>query len=253
MKTSRRSFIKTSMLGTGLFASTSFWSCKDNYENPIVNTGAILSKEDVILFQGDSITDGKRDTKNLNPNVKAALGQGYVWLIANQLLTQYPSMKFEIYNRGLSGNRLPDLQNRWEKDTLAIRPTVLSILIGVNDFWRTIGQSPKTTVEQYRDQYKRLLDETLMKLPNIKLIIGEPFACKGLGPVNDAWFPKFLEYQEATIEVAKEFNGIYIPYQKIFDESQKLTSGVNWTTDGIHPTSSGAELMASKWVESILH
>ncbi|HBW82260.1 MAG TPA: lysophospholipase, partial [Sphingobacterium sp.] len=99
-----------------------------------------LNNDDIILFQGDSITDVGRDRNNKNANDTAALGHGYALLAASQLLNKYPAKRLKVYNTGISGNRVPDLQKRWQEDTLAINPTVLSILIGVNDFWRTIDR-----------------------------------------------------------------------------------------------------------------
>jgi lysophospholipase L1-like esterase len=251
MNSYRRNFIKTSLIGAGLLACDFLSSCKDSL---IIDNGTdflktILKEGDVILFQGDSITDGRREAKNKNPNDIIALGSGFVALAAKQLLNTYSEKKLKIYNRGLSGNRLPDLQKRWKEDTIEIRPNILSILIGVNDFWRTVDQGAKTTVEDYRSQYRKLMEQTLSELPNIKTIICEPFAFKGVGYVSNAWYPNFLEYQQVTLSIAKEFNSIYIPFQKMFDNENKPST--YWTSDGIHPNTVGNEFLASVWMDAI--
>jgi Lysophospholipase L1 and related esterases len=252
MNTNRRSFIKKSIIGTGLLTGANLLGNDVFGHESTANSSKIsLNNDDIILFQGDSITDVGRDRNNKNANDTGALGHGYALLAASQLLNKYPAKKLKVYNTGISGNRVPDLQKRWQEDTLAIKPTVLSILIGVNDFWRTIDRGAQTTVEEYKSQYQQLLHETLQKLPNIKLIIGEPFAVKGVGHITDAWYPKFLAYQESARDIAKEFGGILIPYQKIFDNAQKSAPGAYWAADGVHPTLAGAQMMASAWMDCI--
>jgi lysophospholipase L1-like esterase len=252
MNTNRRSFIKKSIIGTGLLTGADLLrNDVFAHESTAGSSKITLNNDDIILFQGDSITDVGRDRNNKNANDTAALGHGYALLAASQILNKYPAKRLKVYNTGISGNRVPDLQKRWQEDTLAINPTVLSILIGVNDFWRTIDRGAQTTVEEYKSQYKQLLQETFQKLPKVKLIMGEPFAVTGVGHITEAWYPKFLAYQESAREIAKEFGAILIPYQKIFDNAQKNAPGAYWAADGVHPTLAGAQMMASAWMDCI--
>src|SRR5690349_9278545 len=56
-----------------------------------------------ILFQGDSITDAGRSREHAGePNSQPALGNGYAWLAAAQLLVDMPDRELQIYNRGIS-------------------------------------------------------------------------------------------------------------------------------------------------------
>lgn len=251
MNTSRRSFITKSLIGAGIITTgTNLLNNEVFAETATPKISKISLKDnDVILFQGDSITDAGRDRNNKNTNDANALGRGYAFLAASQLLKEHASKTLQIFNKGISGNRVPDLQGRWEEDTFAIQPTVLSILIGVNDFWRTLDSGANNSAKQYRTQYQQLLDETLKKFPTIKLIIGEPFAIRDVGHISAAWYPDFLGYQEAAGEIAKEFNAPMIPYQKIFDEAQQKATGAYWAADGIHPSLAGAQLMADAWIK----
>ncbi|TDS11037.1 SGNH/GDSL hydrolase family protein [Sphingobacterium paludis] len=210
-----------------------------------------IQQNDVILFQGDSITDAGRNKDNLKPNETNAFGSGYAMIAGGTLLNKFADKNINVYNRGISGNRVPDLINRWDKDALALQPTILSILIGVNDFWRTKDSGSKNTPAQYKEQYQQLLESTLKSLPNVKLIIGEPFGVKGVKHVKDDWYPDFLGYQQVAREIAKEFNAIYLPYQSVFDKAASRGSGSYWTTDGVHTTLAGANLMAQAWIDLI--
>jgi lysophospholipase L1-like esterase len=135
-----------------------------------------LNANDIILFQGDSITDAGRNKTNIVPNSIPMLGSGYAFLASANLLMHNPGKNFKIYNKGISGNKVYQLAERWDADCLQIKPNVLSIMIGVNDFWHTLTSGYKGTVETYRADYKKLLDSTKQALPDVKLIIGEPFA-----------------------------------------------------------------------------
>jgi lysophospholipase L1-like esterase len=210
-----------------------------------------LAKGEVILFQGDSITDSGRKRDDTKYNTPGNLGNGYPFHAAAELLLDQAGKDLKIYNKGISGNKVYQLAERWEKDCLDLKPTVLSILIGVNDYWHKHNGQYDGTVEVYKRDLKALLERTRKALPGIKFIIGEPFAVKGVKAVSDTWYPEFDTYRVAAKEIAKEFDAIFIPYQKVFDEAEKVAPGVYWTGDGVHPSLAGAKLMAQAWLKAI--
>lgn len=210
-----------------------------------------LLKDQVILFQGDSITDSGRNKEDSGFNSSRNLGSGYPLLAGAALLNKYAELNLKIYNKGISGNKVFQLAERWDKDCLELKPDVLSILIGVNDIWHKLNGNYDGTVEIYRRDYIALLERTLKALPNVKLIICEPFAVKGVKAVDDKWYPEFYDYQKAAKDIAKQFGAVFIPYQKIYDEAQKKAPGAYWTGDGVHPTLAGAQLMAKAWMKAI--
>ena len=210
-----------------------------------------LDKNDVILFQGDSITDWGRDHTEGPPNTSSALGNGYVYAAGVNLLTQNPTKTLNVYNKGISGNKVYQLAERWDKDCLALKPNVLSIMVGVNDHWHKLNGQYSGTIDTYRDDFKKLLDRTKQALPDVKLIIGEPFAMVGVKFVNQAWYPKFNEFRLVAREVADTYHAAFIPYQNVFDEALKLAPAAYWSLDGVHPTVAGAGLMARAWLETV--
>jgi lysophospholipase L1-like esterase len=210
-----------------------------------------LNKEDLILFQGDSITDARRKKDDKDPNSPAALGSGYPVLAASDLLYNYPDKGLHVYNKGISGNKVYQLAERWDADCLDLKPAVLSILVGVNDFWHTLVNNYTGTIKTYRDDYKTLLDRTKQKLPDVKLIIGEPYAVLGVKSVDEKWYPAFNDYRHAAREIADSFGAAFIPYQDIYDKAQKSAPGAYWTIDGVHPSLAGARLMAHAWMETV--
>jgi len=210
-----------------------------------------LKKDDVILFQGDSITDAGRDRNVSAPNTSPMMGSGYVIQAAGELLFKHAEKDLKIYNKGIGGNKVYQLAERWEADCIELKPSVLSVLIGVNDYWHTRTGGYQGTVQTYENDYRALLNRTIALFPNLKLIIGEPFAVAGIRAVDDSWYPHFNAYREASKKIAADFNAIFIPYQTVFDEAQKHAPGVYWTHDGVHATLAGAHLMANAWMQAI--
>ena len=211
-----------------------------------------LLKDQVIIFQGDSITDSGRNKEDSGFNTAGNLGSGYPMLAGAALLNKYEALNLKIYNKGISGNKVYQLAERWDKDCLELKPDVLSILIGVNDIWHKLNGNYNGTIEIYRNDYTALLERTVKALPNVKLIICEPFAVKGVKAVDDKWYPEFYDYQKAASEIAKQFKATFIPFQSVYDEAQKRAPGSYWTGDGVHPTLAGAQLMAKAWMKAFV-
>ncbi len=245
----RRNFIKkTTLAGVASLSVPEVVSATFKEENV---KSVSLPMNATVLFQGDSITDFHRKRSDNNPNSPEAMGIGYAAHACTDLLFKYPKHQLKIYNRGISGNKVFQLADRWQEDCLDLKPDVLSILVGVNDFWHTLVRDYKGTVETYRKDYKKLLERTKDKLPDVKLIIGEPYAIPGVKSVDDNWFPAFDEYRYAAREIAKEFNAVFIPYQKIYNKALKQAPGGYWTIDGVHPAMAGAGLMANAWMKTV--
>lgn len=244
---SRRSFLKKSAMGGLLAAGISLPMAA----MPKISRKITLSKGNTILFQGDSITDTGRNKEDSAFNSFRALGSGYAMLSSAALLEKYAPLDLKIYNRGISGNKVFQLAERWDRDCLDLKPDVLSILIGVNDIWHKLNGQYDGNIDVYRKDYIALLDRTLKALPDVKLIICEPFAIKGVKAVDDRWYPEFFGYQEAARQIADQFNATFIPFQKIYDEALKRAPGAYWTPDGVHASFAGAQLMANAWLEAI--
>lgn len=211
-------------------------------------TAPSLTEGSVILFQGDSITDAGRERKTeANANNARTLGNGYPVLIGSELLNEHANLKLQVYNRGISGHKVPDLDKRWQKDCIDLKPTVLSILVGVNDIWHKLNGRYDGTVETYKTGFAALLKKTQDALPDTTIVVCEPFALR-CGAVNDSWYPEFDERRAAAKEVAQAAKTIWVPFQTMFDEA--IAAGTEpqyWAGDGVHPTLAGHSLMAKTW------
>ena len=214
------------------------------------NKSAIVparEKQTTILFQGDSITDAGRNRGKYYANEPDGLGGGYVRHIVTDLLGRNPQGGYSFYNRGVSGDKVYQLANRWKDDCLNLEPDILSILIGVNDFWHSLADTHSGSAQSFASDFRSLMDRTANGLPTTQLIIGEPFAVAGGEFIDDRW-KAFDEYRAATCTIAEDYKAVFLPYHQVFSEALQLAPVEYWCPDGVHPSLAGAYLMKEAWV-----
>lgn len=204
----------------------------------------------VILFQGDSITDTQRQRENPQPNHSHALGNGYVNHISSALLQTYPAHNLQIYNRGISGNRVVDLYARWRIDAIHLQPTIISILIGVNDTWHRFRGDNGVEVDRYAQVYRMLLEYTQSQLPGVQFVLCEPFVLP-CGVVEPSWEEEITQRQAIVKQLAQEFNATFVAFQSAFDRVGNAPAPSYWLADGVHPTPAGHKLMAETWLKAV--
>lgn len=251
MKTSRRNFFKNAGIGAAAMAGMPLIasSCSDSKASGKINE--FFSRGDVVLFQGDSITDAGRDKKRELPNNARSFGAGYAHLAASWLLEEMADKELNIYNRGISGNKVFQLADRWEKDCLLLKPNVLSILIGVNDYWHSRNGEYEGSPEIYENDFRALLNLTRTQLPDVKLIICQPFILNDTSAVDATWIEPFKAYQDAAWKISQEFDAVWVPFQEAFNRAIEIAHPTYWAHDGVHPSMAGAQLMAETWLESL--
>lgn len=253
MKLSRRNFIGKSTAGIAACASISgiVAACvPEKKENEKTEEQFIFNQNDIMLFQGDSITDAGRNRENESPNNSNSFGHGYAMLTAAYLLNALPEKQLSIYNRGISGNKVFQLADRWDKDCIDLKPNVLSILIGVNDYWHKRNGKYDGTIEIYENDYRKLIKRTKEALPNVKLVICEPYYVLKTKAVDETWIEPMKQYQTAAKRISDEFKTIWVPFQKVYDEAIKHAPETYWTPDGVHPSMAGAQLMSEAWLKA---
>ncbi len=204
----------------------------------------------VLVFQGDSITDAGRRRAETAPNRPAGLGSGYAALVASTLTGTQPERGWTCYNRGVGGDKVEDLAARWDADCLSLAPDVLSVLVGVNDFWYTVSGDHDGTPERYERGYRELLDRTREAHPDVSLLIGEPFALPGSSTIDEEWNLHFDAYQQAARRVAEAYDALWIPYQSTFEDALDEAPVSYWAADGVHPTPAGHYRMAQAWLNA---
>ena len=199
-----------------------------------------------ILFYGDSITDAGRNREV--DFQEDSYGGGYVKEAKNELLAKNP--EHVIYNRGISGDRIVDIYARIKKDVWNLEPEFLSILIGVNDVWHEIEFQNGVELERFERLYRMLLQDTLEKLPNLKIVLCEPFILHGTA-TDEKWerFLEVKEYAKVAKKLANELGLYFLPLQDALDKAA-AENGLNYcAADGVHPSPEGAKVIANEWTK----
>ncbi|MEC0130730.1 MULTISPECIES: SGNH/GDSL hydrolase family protein [Paenibacillus] len=204
----------------------------------------IFQQNDVILFQGDSITDWGRNHEDAS-----SLGVGYAMMVAARLGYLYPEKNLTFINRGIGGNRIVDLQGRWDKDCLDLKPTWVSIYIGINDTWRRFDSGEETTPEQFEASYRDLIKRTQKSL-DAKLVLIEPFVL----PVPEdrrTWRQDLDPKIHIVRELAREYGAPLVPLDGLFAAASVKAEPAYWAYDGVHPTPAGHALIADAWLKTM--
>ena len=200
-----------------------------------------------ILFQGDSITDCGRDWNN-----DSQLGYGYARLVESELGFKEPG-EHTFINKGISGNRIVDLYARIKCDILNYKPDVMSILIGVNDVWHELGERPNgVDADKFFKIYSMLIDEVKEALPNIKIMILEPFVLEACSTTENWEYFKTETAKRAEMarKIAEKYNLPFIKLQEGFDNLAKKAPNSYWLGDGVHPTAKGHEFIKNEWLKA---
>ncbi|SNZ11501.1 Lysophospholipase L1 [Terribacillus aidingensis] len=187
------------------------------------------------VFIGDSITECGRFEDPL------AIGDGYVKMIQDDIQQK---KEVEIINQGVGGNRVTDLAARWEEDVLRLAPDLISVSIGINDVWRQLDQPQMKQVspEDFKDVYNKILAETVNL--EAKLFLMEPTIIEE--DKNSKGNQLLLPYVEIVRELATTYKATLIPTHTAFLETEKT----DLTTDGVHMTEAGNQLMADTWLKA---
>lgn len=197
-----------------------------------------------LVFIGDSITEWGRFEDPLD------LGDNYVRIIRDLLAIESPEMFPEIINKGIGGNRISDLAERWQEDVIALNPDWLSISIGINDVWRQLDNPDMEQI--YPDQFERIYDQLLKEVKNqtdATIILMEPTIIEE--EIHSRGNELLKAYLEATHRLAEKYACILVPTHQAFLDVLATGLDVPLTIDGVHMSSTGNQLMAKTWLETV--
>jgi len=206
-----------------------------------------LKDGQTVLFTGDSITDCGR----AHPvGMRTGLGEGYVAFVDSLLATSYPDKHIRILNTGISGNRVVDLEARWQKDVLDLKPDWLSVMIGINDVWRQFDSAldpNQVTVEMYETTYRKLLAQAY---PEIKgLVLMTPYFIE----INrdDPMRTQMDVYSDVVKRLSTEFDAVFVDIQCAFDEFLLHRPTQSLCGDRVHPNKTGHMIIARAFLSAV--
>ncbi len=207
----------------------------------------MIEPQDHILFFGDSITDAGRN-RDAKAGDAGGWGGGYVHQIAAYLGAQDPADELIFTNKGISGNRITDLEKRLKSDVLDEEPDVVSILIGINDVWRRYDSDVVSKADEFEATYRKICKK--ISKDGARLILMEPF----LLPVPEdrrAWREDLDPKINIVRDLAREFEATLVPLDGIFAAASAKREPAFWAGDGVHPSPAGHALIARAWIDAM--
>lgn len=207
----------------------------------------------LILFQGDSITDCGRNREDIT-----STGVGYVHMVKGQLGYEHPG-EYEFINKGISGNRIVDVYARIKMDIINLKPDYMSLLIGVNDVWHELnGWHNGVATDKFEKIYDMLISEILEELPDIKIMILEPFVLDAAATTATEAEPERWDYFRTEVplraaaakRIAQKYSLPFVALQDKFDEACKKAPISYWLRDGVHPTPMGHWIIKNEWIKA---
>ncbi|MBU7591165.1 SGNH/GDSL hydrolase family protein [Metabacillus halosaccharovorans] len=197
-----------------------------------------------LLFIGDSIT---RCGRHEDPE---GIGSGYVRLIHDYYKTNRPTENYEFINRGVGGDRIIDLNARWEQDVIQINPDMLSISIGINDVWRQLDSRDQKQIypEEFEHIYVKLLNRVREKT-KAEIVLMEPTVIEE--DIEAEGNQKLKSYVKIIHKLSDQFEATLVPTHQAFLTFLKAKADYKLTRDGVHMNSAGNMLMATTWLNNV--
>ena len=198
-----------------------------------------------ILFQGDSITDAGRDRRNY-----FHLGGGYPAFAAPLIKEAHPELELEFINLGISGNRTGQLFDRLYPDAIALKPDIVSRLIGINDIWHRYNWDIVTTTDEQIELNYRCILERLRKETDAKIMILAPYLldCEDKKEVRE----DLCRVLPIVRRLAEDYADVYIPLDELFEEALKTQPEPKYYSgDGVHPNANGARFIGEHYARAI--
>lgn len=195
-----------------------------------------------LLFLGDSITDCNHSFEPEN------LGYGYVRMISEKI--NAPESKYQVLNKGNDGFTISAVRRLWKRSCLSLHPDFITILIGINDLAviKNTGITSSAGLAEFREQYQSLIDDIRM-MSDCPILLMEPFIFPY--PAEYAlWESELHKMNEIILELASTNNLDFLPLWEALTTLAKKQGSPAVTTDGIHLTAAGHQIIAKRWLEN---
>ena len=196
---------------------------------------------ETMLFIGDSITDcGRR-------GAEAPLGSGYVRLFTELTTAAYPDRAIRYINKGIGGNRVTNLRDRWTDDVFYHRPDKLSIKIGINDLHGVVGGAQAAvSPAQFESTYDALLTRTKETL-ECPVVLLTPFYISKEAS-SDSFRQSVLELIPTYIEIVERMSAkhgtLLVQLHDLFQSHLRFRDSETFCPEPVHPNRAGHLVIA---------
>ena len=205
----------------------------------------LFNRPTTLLFVGDSITDCGRDRESGGTD----LGAGYVAQVQALLDAHHPEAKVRYLNTGISGNRVTDLEARWDVDVLAHQPDWVSVMIGINDVWRQFDNPlvEQVSLPAYSEKLQGLVERTLPQVQG--MIVMSPFFLET--NIKEPMRELMDSYGAAARAIAERNELLFVDLQAAFNAWLAYNHTSLLCEDRVHPNAVGHNIIASAFLNAV--
>jgi lysophospholipase L1-like esterase len=196
-----------------------------------------IQSGDRVVFIGDSITDcGRRGQER-------PYGAGYVKIFRDMMIAREPEKQVEIINKGIGGNNVMNLRDRWTDDVINQRPDWLSIKVAINDLHQRLrGREEAYSVDDFRTMFDEILSRVTKELPDCKILLIDPFYLS-----RDTQSTSFRtdvlktlpEYIDVVHEMSEKYNTRLVKTHEMFQKLLKHHETDTFCPEPVHPNATG--------------
>ena len=218
-----------------------------------------------VVFLGDSITEAGIYDKEVGvPSGDTLIYPKYTGFIT--LLKKDIEDDIELIGKGVSGDKVSNLLERYKKDVLSLNPDIVFIYIGINDVWHKYSFGTGTDIIFYENGLRKIITDLKNKGSRVILctptVIGEN---KGeFTLVNEFKDIETMEimngdldaYSDVIRKLSSELNTDLLDLREIFmnyiseNNPNNESSGIT-TYDGVHLNDLGNKLIADEMLRFI--
>ena len=199
-----------------------------------------LKDGDRVVFYGDSITDQRL----------------YTTFAETYAVTRFPRMDVTFVHSGWGGDRVTGggggpIDVRLDRDVIAYKPTVVTIMLGMNDAsYRPFRDNIFNT---YANGYKHIVDKLKADLPGVRLALIKPSPYDDITrkpDFEDGYNSVLIRYGDFVRELAWKSGVDFADLNTLVVDATKKAfvsdpeGAVNLNKDRVHPGSGGQLLMA---------
>ena len=210
--------------------------------------GDWLEDGTTVLFIGDSITDcGRRGEA-------APLGSGYVSMFTELVTARYPERGIRWINKGIGGNRITDMKERWRDDVLYHKPDRLSVKIGINDLHSYLrGGADGVSPEIFAEVFDELMQLTQAEL-GCPVVLITPFYIS-IDRSGQTFRSQVMDIIPRYIETVEKMSAKYqtrlVNLHEVFQEQLKHRDADTFCPEPVHPHHTGHLIMAHALLEEL--
>ena len=193
---------------------------------------------DKVVIMGDSITEQHLYSNYLE-----------TWIV-----TRFPSWNITFRNVGISGDRSPGGNSRFNRDVLPLKATAMTVDFGMND--GGYGSFNEGSFKTYMAGLQGIADQARSNNIHVAWVTPQPVEKKEDGPALEGYAATLERFAEGVKAIAETNAGAFAdqfhPYLEVMNRARAERPGNRvMGGDTVHPGPPGQAVMASSILKAL--